>query len=193
MKLVWAACSGIVIALMVVACGPSPQATPTAAPTPTREEESVAFALSSKAFRPDGAIPSRHSCDGEDVSPALSWSEAPEGTQAFALIMDDPDAPAGVFTHWVLFNLPADACELPEGVAKTERLESGALQGRNDFGAIGYGGPCPPPGMPHRYRFVLYALDSPLDLGPEATKGQVLDRMQGHILGEARLVGAYQR
>ena len=153
----------------------------------------MAFSLTSMAFGPDEVIPSRHTCDGEDVSPALSWSEAPQRTSAFALIVDDPDAPREVFTHWVLFNLPANTQGLFEGVPKTERLENGALQGRNDFRKTGYGGPCPPPGKPHHYRFFLYALDAPLDLKPGATKKQVLDAMQGHILGEVQLVGTYQR
>lgn len=153
----------------------------------------MAFSLSSTAFDAGQAIPRRYTCDGEDTAPSLSWSEAPQGTQAFALIMDDPDAPRGMFTHWVLFNLPSTAQGLPEGVPKRERLENGALQGRNDFGGIGYGGPCPPPGRPHRYRFFLYALDTPLNLRPGASKKQVLDWIQGHILAEAQLVGTYQR
>jgi Raf kinase inhibitor-like YbhB/YbcL family protein len=153
----------------------------------------MAFSLSSEAFSAGETIPSRYTCDGEDTSPVLSWGDVPSNTEAFALIVDDPDAPGGVFTHWVLFNLPASAQGLPGGVPKTERLESGALQGRNGFGRIGYGGPCPPPGKPHRYRFSLYALDAPLDLEPGVTKQQVLNRMQGHILGETQLVGTYQR
>ncbi|MFQ5861329.1 MAG: YbhB/YbcL family Raf kinase inhibitor-like protein [Dehalococcoidia bacterium] len=153
----------------------------------------MAFSLWSEAFDVGKAIPRRYTCDGEDTSPALSWSEAPEGTRAFALIVDDPDAPVGVFTHWVLFNLPTSTQGLPEGVSKMERLDSGALQGRNDFGRVGYGGPCPPPGHTHRYRFGLYALDAPLDLEPGATKQQVLDAMRGHVLGDAQLVGTYRR
>lgn len=184
---------GFTIALMAVECRGGPEATPAGGRTPTQMEETMAFTLGSDAFGPNEAIPLRYSCDGADISPALSWIEAPQGTRTFALVMDDPDAPVGVFTHWVLFNIPASARGLAEGVPKMERLENGALQGRNDFARIGYGGPCPPPGSPHRYRFSLYALDASLDLQPGATKQQVLERMQGHVLGEAQLVGTYQR
>lgn len=152
----------------------------------------MAISLSSDVFSDGEAIPSRFTCDGEDVSPPLSWSGAPEQTQSFALSMDDPDAPVGVFTHWVLFNVPASAQGLPEGVPKSERLDTGGVQGRNDFGQTGYGGPCPPGGT-HHYRFFLYALDAALDLDPGASKQQVLDVIQGHILGEAQLTGTYAR
>jgi len=107
--------------------------------------------------------------------------------------MDDPDAPGGVFTHWVLFNIPSDSRELLEAVPTQAQLPSGALQGKNDFGRVGYGGPCPPPGRPHRYRFTLYALDQALDLKAGASKKQVLDAMPGHILGQGQLTGTYQR
>jgi len=153
----------------------------------------MSFDLTSGAFGHGAAIPARYTCDGQDLSPPLSWSGAPQGTVAFALIVDDPDAPGRVFTHWVLFNLPGSTHELPEGVPQTERLASGGVQGRNDFNRIGYGGPCPPPGKPHRYRFTLYALTSTLPLQPGSTKQQVLDAMQGHVLGHAQLIGTYQR
>jgi len=153
----------------------------------------MAFSLNTDAFVPNEAIPSRYTCDGEDVSPALSWSDVPSATAAFALIVDDPDAPGRVFTHWALFNLPSSLQGLPEGVPTIELLENGGIQGKNDFGKIGYRGPCPPRGSPHRYRFFLYALDSPIDLEPGASKQQVLDRIQGHILAEAQITGTYQR
>ncbi len=153
----------------------------------------MTLSLTTTAFPSNGPIPARYTCDGEDRSPPLTWRDAPAQTAAFALIMDDPDAPRGVFTHWVLYNLPADARELPEGVPSAERLPGGALQGVNDFGRVGYGGPCPPPGPAHRYRFTLYALDTPLGLGPRATKQAVLDAMRGHVLAEGQLVGTYQR
>jgi Raf kinase inhibitor-like YbhB/YbcL family protein len=107
--------------------------------------------------------------------------------------MDDPDAPVGVFTHWVLFNLPAATTGLPEAVPTQAQLQDGSLQGKNDFGRTGYGGPCPPSGRPHRYQFTLYALDQTLDLKAGASKKQVLDAMQGHILAQGRLTGTYQR
>lgn len=168
--------------------------TPPTGETPTDQEGVMAFTLESSAFAPDDTIPQQYTCDGPDFSPPLAWSDVPEGTQAFALIMDDPDAPVGVFTHWVLYNLSGDARDLREDVPKIESPPTvDALQGRNDFGRTGYGGPCPPAGPPHRYNFTLYALDSALDLGPGATKQQVLDAIEGHVLGEARLIGAYGR
>jgi Raf kinase inhibitor-like YbhB/YbcL family protein len=159
----------------------------------TQGAAAMTLSLTTTAFATNGPIPARYTCDGEDRSPPLTWSDAPAGAAAFALIMDDPDAPRGVFTHWVLYNLPRDARELSEGVPGVERLPSGALQGVNDFGRVGYGGPCPPPGPAHRYRFTLYALDTALNLGPRATKQAVLDAMRGHVLAEGQLIGTYQR
>jgi hypothetical protein len=152
------------------------------------------FSLTSSAFEPDAPIPARFTCDGEDVSPELSWEGVPEGTQSLALIMDDPDAPAGTFTHWVAYDIRSGARGLPENVEKTERPANGAggTQGRNSFGDIGYGGPCPPSGT-HHYRFQLYALDQRLDLAPGASKQQLLVALEGRVLGEALLVGTYQR
>ncbi len=160
--------------------------------TPPQEEGSMVFSLRSDAFGEGEAIPSRFTCDGEDVSPALSWSGVPEGTQAFTLIMDDPDAPVGVFTHWVVFNLPASAQSLPEGIPTSELLDTGGVQGRNDFGRTGYGGPCPPGGT-HHYRFFAYALDAALDLDAGASKRELLDAMRNHTLGEVQLTGTYSR
>lgn len=157
------------------------------------KEGEMALELSSSAFQEGGEIPTKYTCEGQDVSPTLTWGEPPAGTQSLALIMDDPDAPVGVFTHWVLFNLPADSRGLPEAVPTQAQLPDGSLQGKNDFGKIGYGGPCPPPGRPHRYQFTLYALDQTLDLKAGASKKQVLDAMQGHILAQGRLTGTYQR
>ncbi|MCL6480780.1 MAG: YbhB/YbcL family Raf kinase inhibitor-like protein [Firmicutes bacterium] len=149
--------------------------------------------LTSTAFEPNGTIPKRHTCDGPDVSPPLAWNDPPAGTQSFALIMDDPDAPAGTWVHWVLFNLPASARALPENVPKVEQLADGALQGRNDFRRIGYGGPCPPKGPAHRYFFKLYALDTRLALRAGATRADVERAMAGHILAQGELVGRYGR
>jgi Raf kinase inhibitor-like YbhB/YbcL family protein len=149
--------------------------------------------ISSDAFAANETIPKKFTCDGPDVSPKLTWSEPPAKTQGFALIMDDPDAPAGTWVHWVLFDLPAETRELAEGVAKQEQLANGARQGRNDFGKIGYGGPCPPPGNPHRYFFKLYALDAKLNLKASATKADVERAMHGHSLAHAELIGRYGR
>jgi Raf kinase inhibitor-like YbhB/YbcL family protein len=149
--------------------------------------------LKSSAFQNGAEIPPKYTCDANDVSPALSWDKAPAGTRVFALIADDPDAPVGTWVHWVLYDLPAETKELPEGIVATETLPNGAKQGVNDFRKVGYGGPCPPPGSPHRYFFKLYALDAPTNLKPRATKQQLLDALKGHVLGEAELMGRYKR
>jgi len=153
----------------------------------------LAFTISSPSFHNGGQIPKKFTCDGADVSPGLQWGSAPSGTQSFALIADDPDAPVGTWTHWVLFDLPAQTNSLPEGIAKVDDPPSGGHQGRNDFRKIGYGGPCPPPGKPHRYFFKLYALDKKLDLKPGASKQEVEQAMQGHMVGQAEVFGMYQR
>jgi Raf kinase inhibitor-like YbhB/YbcL family protein len=149
--------------------------------------------ISSAAFSAGEGIPKKFTCDGLDVSPQLKWNDPPANTQTIAVIMDDPDAPAGTWVHWVLYDLPADTRELPEGVAKQDQVASGARQGRNDFGKIGYGGPCPPPGKPHRYFFKLYALDAKLGLKAGATKAEAERAMKGHILAQAELIGKYGR
>jgi hypothetical protein len=153
----------------------------------------VSLQITSSAFSAGETIPKKFTCDGPDVSPKLIWSDSPARTQSFALIMDDPDAPVGTWVHWVLYDLPADTKELSESVAKQEQLPNGARQGRNDFGKIGYGGPCPPPGKPHRYFFKLYALDAKLNLKSGATKAEVERAMKGHILTQAELIGRYGR
>jgi hypothetical protein len=149
--------------------------------------------VTSSAFKEGTSIPLTYTCDGKDVSPALEWSGFPENTMSFALICDDPDAPRGTWTHWVLVDLPPSTAKLPEGVPAEKTLENGAKQGVNDFGKIGYGGPCPPRGKPHRYLFKVYALDARLDVEAGATKGQVEAAMKGHILAEGRTVGTYAR
>ncbi len=153
----------------------------------------MSFHVTTSAFPSQGTIPKKFTCDGPDVSPPLAWSGAPQGTQSFALIVDDPDAPVGTWVHWVLYDLPANTKELAEGVPKQEQLSNGARQGRNDFRKIGYGGPCPPPGKPHRYFFKLYALDKKLDLSAGASKAETESTMKGHILAQAELMGRYGR
>ncbi len=152
----------------------------------------MAMRIESPAFSDGGAIPKQHTCDGTDSSPALAWSGVPAGAKSLALICDDPDAPAGVWVHWVLFDLPPGAAGVPEKVAATPKLAGGGIQGKNDFGKIGYGGPCPPSGT-HRYQFKLYALDAYVALAPGATKAQLLTAMKGHVLAEAKLTGKYAR
>ena len=154
---------------------------------------SMALQLTSTAFSAGEVIPKKFTCDGPDASPQLSWNAPPTGTQSFALIADDPDAPAGTWVHWVLYDLPGTARELAEGVAKQEELAGGGRQGKNDFGKIGYGGPCPPAGKPHRYFFKLYALDAKLGLKADATKADVERAMKGHIVAQGELIGRYGR
>ena len=149
--------------------------------------------LKSSAFQTGADVPRKHTCDAADVSPLLRWEKAPAGTRAFALIVDDPDAPAGTWVHWVIYDLPAETKELKEGTPKTETQANGAKQGVNDFRRVGYSGPCPPPGQLHRYFFKLYALDAPTNLKPRATKQQLLEAMKGHVLEETELVGRYER
>lgn len=160
-----------------------------------RSERGAAMALkiSSPDFSSGGTIPKQFTCDGADISPALEWSEPPAGTQSFSLIADDPDAPAGTWVHWVLFDLPVNARSLPQNIAKKEQTENGARQGRNDFGKVGYGGPCPPPGKPHRYYFKLYALDTKLNLKAGATKQDVESAQKGHVLAQGEWMGRYGR
>lgn len=152
----------------------------------------MALELRSEAFDEGGEIPDEYTCDGEDVSPPLTWSGAPGETETFALIMDDPDAPAGTFVHWVAYDLPASATELPRSVPPETVLPPGGVHGENSWRRLGYGGPCPPDGT-HRYVFKLYALDASLGLDPGAAKRTVLQAMEDHVLEEARLVGEYTR
>ena len=148
--------------------------------------------LTTSSFH-NGLVPRDFTCDGADRSPRLHWTAPPEGTKSLALIVTDPDAPAGTWVHWVLYNLPATARELPEDLPKRAHLPDGSLQGQNDFGSIGYGGPCPPRGSTHRYVFELYALDALLSLQPGATRAQLEKAMQGHVLALGELMGRYGR
>ena len=185
---------------LLIACSAPPDATEPNAPAPekpeeraTQGEEAMAMEITSPAFQQGAHMPKRHTREGDDLSPALEWTNAPAGTQSFALICDDPDAPVGTWVHWVIWNIPADATALPEGIPADEALADGATQGANDFREIGYGGPMPPPGKAHRYYFKLYALDLKLDLAPGAAKKALLDAMEGHILAEAEVMGLYKR
>src|SRR5262245_38509450 len=136
--------------------------------------------LTSTAFLDGEPIPQRYAGDGRNVSPPLTWQNPPAGTRSLALICEDPDAPRGTFTHWLVFNLPAESRELCEGIPAQATLPNGTAQGINDFGKAGYGGPKPPPGKPHRYLFKLYALDQSPDVQPGATKPQLLAAMKDH-------------
>ena len=151
----------------------------------------MAFKLTVAGFREGEVIPKEHTCEGKDTSPALAWEGAPAGTQSFALIMDDPDAPVGTWNHWLLWNIPATTSSLPEAV----RPGFIGVDGTNDFGKRGYGGPCPPRGHgPHRYYFRLYALDvADLSLRPGAKRAELDRALQGHVLAEAQYMGRYER
>jgi Raf kinase inhibitor-like YbhB/YbcL family protein len=151
------------------------------------------FTVTSSAFAPGAIIPPEFSCEGKDISPALQWTGAPARTAAFAIIMDDPDAPAGVWVHWVMWNLAPASHSLPEGVAKRDQLEDGSHQGRNSFGKVGYNGPCPPAGQTHRYFFRVYALDTKLTLSPDADRSQLDAAMQGHVVAHAEYMGTFHR
>jgi Raf kinase inhibitor-like YbhB/YbcL family protein len=147
--------------------------------------------LTSKAFD-GGVIPKKFTCDGPDISPALAWTDPPEKTASFALTMTDPDAPAGTWVHWVMYNLPADARELTEGIPKVGTLPDGSRQGRNDFGKLGYNGPCPPKGRPHRYFLTLYALDFRTNPGPGISRSELEHAIRGHVLARAEVMGTFQ-
>jgi Raf kinase inhibitor-like YbhB/YbcL family protein len=164
------------------------------AATPIEGEggQQMTMSLTSTAFAAGESIPPKFTCDGENVSPALQWDQPPAGTQSLALIMDDPDAPSGMFVHWVYYDLPPTSRGLPEGVAAGDKPSPGGTQGNNGAGRSGYTGPCPPSGT-HRYFFRLYALDTRLDAAAGLTKDKLLQAMGGHILAQAELMGVYSR
>lgn len=156
--------------------------------------------LTSSAFEHSKFVPKKYTCDGDDISPPLNWKDLPKGSASLALIMDDPDAPPGTWDHWAIFDLPSTLTGLSEGVPKKETLDSGAKQalvwgveGKIAMSRVGYWGPCPPPGKPHRYFFKLYALDKKLSLPPKTTKMELLKAMKDHILAQTELIGLYKR
>jgi Raf kinase inhibitor-like YbhB/YbcL family protein len=153
----------------------------------------VDLQVESTAFAESGDIPIRFTCDGDDASPPLSWSEPPPETQSLALIFDDPDAPGGTWNHWELFNIPATLRLLPEGVPADPLPNGLGIHGSNSWQRLGYGGPCPPPGSTHRYFFHVYALDTELDLEAGSTKEEIQQAMQGHILAQGSLMARYGR
>jgi Raf kinase inhibitor-like YbhB/YbcL family protein len=177
-------------ALVLAACQGGSAATPV--PAGGSGAKPATIALTSSAFKDGEAIPRQYSCDGANVSVPLAWGDVPTSAQSLALIMDDPDAPSGMFVHWVLYNLPAQTRSLPEGTPADATLSNGGRNGVNGARRSGYTGPCPPSGT-HHYHFKLYALDTTLTLNPGATKEQLLTAMNGHVLGQGELVGTYQR
>jgi Raf kinase inhibitor-like YbhB/YbcL family protein len=195
------------IEILLGACQPPTQGShlndTTSSPKPALTPVKT-MTLESNAFQANGFIPAKYTCNptpktatpGTGISPPLQWNTPPTGVKSLVLIVDDPDAPGGTFTHWVLYNLPATVRQLPEAVPTQPTLLqpkeiNGAMQGKNDFGDIGYSGPCPPNGT-HRYVFKLYALDQKLTLPASAIKAQVISAMDGHMLATAELVGRYR-
>ena len=154
--------------------------------------DDTSFTLSSSAFDHEKLIPPKYTCDGENTSPPLEWANVPDKSKSFALICDDPDAPAQTWVHWIIYNIPADYRELSDSVKSGREIEAGIHQGTNSWGDISYGGPCPPSGT-HRYFFKLYALDSKLDLEGLVDEERLLKEMEGHILAQTQLMGKYSR
>jgi Raf kinase inhibitor-like YbhB/YbcL family protein len=175
---------------LLVLIGSGCQAHQTAAP---EGEQPMTIQITSTAFADGSPIPQKYTCDKEDISPPLAWTGLPARTKSLALIVDDPDAPGGVWVHWVVYNMPPALTGLPEGVAKTATLAGIGVQAITDFRKPGYGGPCPPKGKPHRYFFKLYALDNLLDLPSGAQRAEVDKAKQGHVLATGQLIGVYGR
>lgn len=155
--------------------------------------EKQSMQVTSAAFAQGQPIPAQYTCTGKNISPALKWSGVPDGAKSLVLIADDPDAPSGTWVHWVFYDVPSATKDLPEDLPKGQYIPGGGTQGLNDFKHLGYGGPCPPPGKPHRYFFKLYALDATLELKPGATKKAVEKAMEKHVLAQGELMGTYKR
>jgi Raf kinase inhibitor-like YbhB/YbcL family protein len=153
----------------------------------------MSLGLFSSAFNDGDTVPKRYTADGDDKSPPLDWMDPPDGTQSFVIICDDPDAPAGTWDHWVIYDIPGEKNEVEEGIPATEKVWGIAQQGTNDFGNLGYGGPAPPPGKPHRYVFRLYAVAGMTGLEAGASKEEVLSAIDDRVVARAELVGIYQR
>ncbi len=179
------------LALFVFAACASRPRTIAPAPAPTQSDKSE-MKLVSSAFKEGETIPRQYTCDGINISPPLEWSDVPKTAKTIALIADDPDASSGAWAHWVFYNLPADNIGMVENLPASDTLKAGGFQGTNDFGKVGYGGPCPPSGT-HRYIFKVYAVDSELALKARATKDELLKALEGHVVGQAQLMGIYKR
>lgn len=182
----------ILLAMMLASCSSSAMSTSDTTILETTTEANMSIQLTSEAFAHEKPIPAQYTCIGSDISPSLTWSEPPAGTQSFALIMDDPDAPVGTWVHWVLFNIPASSRGLTEAIPSEGTLSDGSMHGKNSSGNQGYNGPCPPSGT-HRYFFKLYALDEMLGLSSGADKGELLKAMEGHILAQGQLMGTFSK
>jgi Raf kinase inhibitor-like YbhB/YbcL family protein len=193
MKLVMAA---VVVALLLLGSACAQPSVATGQRQVNQDMEKMTYSqlsVTSPAFKDGQRIPVKYTADGDDMSPPLTWTDIPEGVTEYALIADDPDAPGGTFTHWVIYGIPGDYGHLADGITQISELDNGAMQGKNSFGRIGYGGPSPPKGKPHRYVFTLYAIDAKLDLPAGITKEELKKAMQGHIMSEGKLTGLYGR
>ncbi len=183
----------LLVGVGMVACGGDGDGAPPDGDTDGVPPDGGEMELASAAFQDGGTLPADYTCDGQNTSPPLEWDWGPTGTRSFALIVDDTDAPGGAFTHWIFFDIPSHIVGLEAAVLDTAEFDNGARQGENDFGDIGYGGPCPPPGESHHYRFTIYALDTTLGLEAGATITQLLDAMQGHVLAQSEITAIYER
>jgi Raf kinase inhibitor-like YbhB/YbcL family protein len=157
------------------------------------ESITMTMRIVSAAFEDQEFIPARHTCDGEDLSPSLSWEGVPEGTGSLALVVDDPDCPTGTWVHWMMYDIPPSMNGLGEGISTGPELGFGAKHGKNSWKRFGYGGPCPPAGKPHRYVFKLFALDTPLNIDPGAGAKLLMKVIEGHVIERAEIVGLYAR
>jgi Raf kinase inhibitor-like YbhB/YbcL family protein len=179
---------GVALLLLGGACSQGDKKTDS-----SKENQAMNISVTSAAFKEGESIPLKYTCDGDNISPPLRWSNIPEGTRSITIICDDPDAPMGTWVHWVLYDLPPDLAGLEEAHSSMAVLPNGAKNGLNGAKQLGYAGPCPPPGGPHRYFFKIYALDVKLDLKAGADKSGLLKAMGGHVLAEGRLIGTYKR
>jgi Raf kinase inhibitor-like YbhB/YbcL family protein len=181
----------ILLSLALSSCTSQTPSAGSSVPSPM-PPSSTSLQVASASFKEGQLIPRQYTCDGVNISPPLEWSGVPKSAKTIALVADDPDAPGGTWVHWVFYNLPAANIGLVENLPADESLKAGGFQGKNDFGKIGYGGPCPPSGT-HHYYFKVYAVDSKLSLKAGATKAELLKAMEGHIVGQGQLVGTYAR
>ena len=179
----------VLLAFVFAACGKTEKPLQKAEKGATE----MAMVITSTAFTDGAAIPKKYTCDGQDASPPLAWTGVPAAAKSLALICDDPDAPMGTWVHWVLWGMAPSTPALPEGMPKDAELPGGMKQGLNSWPKTGYGGPCPPPGKPHRYFFKLYALNSDLNLPERSNKSALEEAMKGHVLAQAQIMGTYGR
>jgi hypothetical protein len=182
----------ILLSLALAGCSTGPQPLPPQPPAQQSPNQKSEIKVTSVAFQQGQPIPRHYTCAGVNISPPLEWSGVPKTAKTIAIVADDPDAPAGTWVHWVLYNLPADNIGLVENVPVSETLKAGGFQGKNDFGKIGYGGPCHPSGT-HRYFFKLYAVDAELPLKAGATRAELEKALEGHVLGQGQLMGTYAK